>query len=40
MEEIATVSKTYILDRGLRKIRLNFISKTNVIGCIVPYNRL
>lgn len=39
MEEIATVSKTYLLDRGLRKIRLNVIRKNNMVGCIVPYDR-
>lgn len=39
MEEIATVTKTLLLDRGLRKIRLNVIRKNNMIGCIVPYDR-
>jgi len=39
MEEIATVSKTYLLDRGLRKIRLNVIRKNNMVGCIIPYDR-
>ena len=39
MEEIATVSKTYLLDRGLKKIRLNVIRKNNMVGCIVPYDR-
>ena len=39
MEEIATVSKTLMLDRGVRKIRLNVIRKNNMMGCIVPYDR-
>ena len=39
MEEIATVSQTWLVDRGIRKIRLNVIRKNNMSGCIVPYDR-
>ena len=39
MEEIATVTKSILYDRGIRKIRLNFIRKNNMVGCIVPYDR-
>jgi hypothetical protein len=39
MEEIATVSKTLLMDRGLRKLRLNVVRKNSVVGCIVPYDR-
>ena len=39
MEEIATVIKSYLVDRGLMKIRLNVVKKNNMMGCIVPYDR-
>jgi len=39
MEKLATVSKTWLVDRGIRKIRLNVIGKNNMVGCIVPYDR-
>ncbi len=39
MEELATVTKTLLVDRGLKKMRLNVIRKNSVIGCIVPYDR-
>ncbi len=39
MEEIATITKSLVLDRGIRKIRVNIIRKNNMIGCIVPYDR-
>ncbi len=37
MQELATVTKTLLLDRGQKKVRLNFIVKNNIAGCIVPY---
>ena len=39
MEEIASVTKALLIDRGVRKLRLNVIRKNNMIGCIVPYDR-
>jgi len=39
MEKLATVSKELLIDRGVRKIRLNVIRKNNMMGCIVPYDR-
>lgn len=39
MEEIATVSKAFLVDRGIRKVRVNVIRKNSMVGCIVPYDR-
>lgn len=36
MDEIATVSKTLLMDRGQRKVRINYIRKNNMAGCIIP----
>lgn len=39
MEELVSVNKALVLDRGIRKLRLNVIRKNNIVGCIVPYDR-
>lgn len=39
MEEIATLTKTLLIDRGKRKIRFSVINKNNMMGCIIPYDR-
>lgn len=36
MNEIATVTKTLLLDRGRRKIRISYMDKGKMMGCIVP----
>ncbi len=36
MKEIATISKTFLIDRDQRKVRINYVGKGRMYGCLVP----
>lgn len=36
MEEIATISKTLLFDRGRRRIKVNFTHNDRMMGYIIP----
>lgn len=36
MNEVATLSRTLLIDRGKRKVRVNYIDGNKIMGYIVP----
>lgn len=36
MNEVATITKTLLIDRGRRKVRISYMDRSKMLGCIVP----